>query len=375
MKKLLYVRNIEDVFLQSFVKNLSREQYEIFILDASNGIFLNAITNEVIFYKKNLFSGNKYLNYLFRYFFYMSFVIRFQNSFFDIIHILNIKRDNFYLIPFFKNHSDKLFLTVYGRSSYVYFSKKLLFSPFLKGIDKFLFSNGSTIEEFLNVYKFIPKEKVISLPPPIEIFSQPQRTIPNHQIIDGFVREYGYKKGLINVLCSSSVSANDQHFEVIESIKTFENPKEIQLIFMLTYGGSNDYKQKVLNEIHDKLNDFNTVVFDNFLAQEELYELRKVTDIYINMRKSDQLAGAVLESLFEGSLLISAEWLDYSTLDKLGVEYYKVHSFNELNKMLSESVKRLDHYKINQSLRNRTILFENFSLKSVLSKWDSHYLN
>jgi hypothetical protein len=91
------------------------------------------------------------------------------------------------------------------------------------------------------------------------------------------------------------------------------------------------------------------------------------------MRTSDQMAGAILESLNEGAMLISADWLKYDALDKLGIYYKKVNGFNELARIIDESIEKLGEYKKEHSCRNADKIKEAFSVEVVMKKWEALY--
>lgn len=374
MKSILYIRKKNDVFLQSFIRAFNNKEYQLYILDLMNGEFIDISSNTTDKLANFLHSQNRVLNYLLRYLYGIIFIFKYYKFSVDVCHVLNLKRENFWLIPFFKKRSKKVIVTVYGRTTYLYFSKRVLFSFVYKYVDLLTFSNQALINEFLLSNRNNIKLKIERVIPPIANVVKRNDAFYNINL-KKFLFNHSIDDELIKISCSSNLSSYDQHEKVIEAVSKIKNKGRVHLLFLLTYGGNEEKKNNIINKIKENLYDFKVSVFDTFLSNDDLATYRAATDIYINMRSIDQLAGAVIESLFEGALLISGSWLNYETFDRLGIYYKKVKNFEELTECLDLSIENISFYKDNYKKNNIEKIEKEFSLDLTLKKWSNLYDN
>lgn len=371
-KRLLLVRSKNDVFLHTLIDNLNKNQLLIDLLDLKNGELINLNNSNSIQLCNINQSKSRTLRYFLRYISGLVFLLSHLKGKYDVVHVINIKRDNFWLFPFFSRHTNKMIVSVYGRSTYLYHTKRILFSPFLKYVDYFAFSNQALIHEFSKYYPKVSQSKLIRLIMPTANISSNKLDIQDDAVLN-FCNKFQINLNLIKVSCSSTISSYDQHDKVIEAVSKIRNKDKVQLMFLLTYGGTENEKQRIISKIKSELHGFNFAIIDNFLSNEELAAYRKLTDIYINMRISDQMAGAVIESLYEGALLLSASWLNYQTLDDIGVTYYKVPTFDTLQQMIDDKIHAIQSFKQEYAKKNRNKILKEFSLESTINKWTNLY--
>lgn len=370
IKSILFVRNKSDVNLQAIISNLDIKLFNISILDLKNGELILYNSQQVIKIAKS--SERRFINYIKRYFTALLYVLHFSKNYYDVIHVMNIKRENFWVFPFFRKQTSKLLVSVYGRSTYLYWTKRILFSQFFKYADYVIFTNPALRDEFATWYNNVNYNKlIVAYLPMANVRSNPIK-IEHNKIIE-FCARYRIRQDLIRISCSSTIASYDQHDKVIDELAKLKNKENVQLMFLLTYGGSEMEKQRIICRITEKLANFNYAIIDKFLTNEELAIYRSLTDIYINMRTSDQMAGAVIESIYEGSLLISASWLNYQMLDDFGIYYVKTSSFNELSSCIDENIMNLHDFKINHALVNKQKLINECSLEVTMNKWNNVY--
>lgn len=368
-KKILYVRDSNDPFLKGFCRELG-EQMIIYVLDLKQGVFINQTANTVTRLSGWGSVRNRYVNYIQRFYSAIIFLLKIDFREINYFHILNLKRENFLLIPFIKNKSSKVIVSVYGRSTYTNIIKRKFFSLVFKYIDAFTFTNESTLNEFWRVNYKVDKKKLHLIMLPLINLVEFKNS---EEKKEEFVRKYKISREKIRISCSSTASAYDQHFAVIDSLKSIKEKDNVQLLFLLTYGGTDDERSRIIKYIHQNLNGFDYVIFDRFLTNEELIIYRELTSIYINMRRTDQIAAAILESLFKGSLLISPSWIDYSMLTKLGVKIFEIRGFEELASKIDELVCNFTLLESEYVQSNSSIISEQYGLQAVLKKWEMFY--
>jgi hypothetical protein len=372
MTRILYISNKNDVFLNAFNRHLDLNYFHIQVLSLAHGELININTGKTFQILKIKDSYPHAVRYSLRYFCSFLFILHQRRLEFDVIHILNIKRENFFLIPFLRKKCKKIIITVYGRSTYLYPTKRFLFSRVYKFVDIFVFSNTSVIKEFSTFHEDVPSDKLIENIPPLDSISLNSNYDKSDSILK-FCSENHIDNKLIKVSCSSTIHSYEQHYKVIEALKNLKRKENILLMFLLTYGGTEEEQNNIIIKIKQDLSDFNVCIITTFLTNTGIAAYRALTDIYINMRTSDQMAGAILESLNEGAMLISADWLKYDALDKLGIYYKKVNGFNELVGIIDESIEELDKYKKEHACRNADKIKEAFSVDVVMKKWAALY--
>lgn len=368
--QLLYVRRKDDVFLKSFLQYLDKSKFEISILDLKNGEFRKY--NEDTIEQLNKNSHFRIINYVQRFITGIKFILKYRKSSFDIVHFLNIKRENFWLLPFFRKRSNKIIINVYGKSTFRSAIKRNLFRFFYKYTAKIVFTNYSVIEEFLSFNKNIDKNKIAHIFLPINQLRE-IHFIEENASKKEYYDLFDLKEDLIHISCSSTIAAYDQHIKIIESLKRIKNKNKVELMFLLSYGGTALEKEKIIKTIHSELSDFKVKIIDKFLTDAEIAAYRMVTDIYINMRTSDQLAGAMIESLYSGALLLAGSWLNYEQLVNLGIYYKKVDNFNNLTACIDESIENLDEFKLKYSKSNSEKIKKEFRVDEVIRKWENFY--
>jgi len=370
LRNILYVRQKDDVFFNSFAKSLDSNQFKISIFDQKNGLFIDFTNNFSRILNHN--SKHRILNYIQRYLTGIKFIIINKNNNFDIVHFLNIKRENFWLLPFFRKRTKKLILNVYGRSTYTSWVKKNLFRNYYKYFNSIVFTNEEIAKEFLTHYNHVDRKKIYNLYLPIKQFNKISyvESFEERQVI---CKRLGLDENLIHVVCSSTVARYDQHPKIIAELKKIVNKDKVELMFLLSYGGTEREKESIISLINKDLKEFKTKIFDKFLTEDEIADFRMCSDIYINMRTSDQLAGAIIESLYAGTLLISGSWLNYKKLDKLNIFYKKIDSFKHLSTCVDEIVKNFSDLHENYSKKNSKIIHNEFNFNKIISEWTELY--
>lgn len=368
-RKILYIRDSSDPFLKGFCEGLS-EHMVIYVLDLKQGTFFEYNTNSITKLSRFGKCKNKYVSYIQRFYNAILFLFKIDIKKIDYFHVLNLKRENFWLIPFLKNRDSKILVSVYGRSTYNNIVKRILFSKVFKYVDAFTFTNSSTLNEFSQVNSNICGDKLYLIMLPLINLVQVGGL---EKIKEDFFNKYKISRDKIRISCSSTASSYDQHFRVIDSIKSINEKDKVQLLFLLTYGGTEKERSLIKNYIYKNLKEFDFVVFDRFLTKEELIIYRELTNIYINMRRTDQIAAAILESLYKGSQLISPSWIDYSMLTELGVKIFEVSGFDDLALKVDELVNNFSLIESEYKQSNRSIVSEQYSLHVVLKKWQMFY--
>lgn len=368
--KILFVSSKNDIYTNELFKNLNQNKYEFFLLDVNQQQFINLSKNTKINFNKNrLFSTIPIVKYL--YFTINSyFFIKNKKYKFDTIHILYKKNRYFFLINLFTKISKKIILSIYGSDFYKN-SLKRFDKFFYEKINIITFANQATKTAFNNFYNNIFANKTIYCP-----FGQNNldhiNKIKKTEIKIQSKKNLKIPKNKFVICCCSNGSSNEQPEKVINQLSKIKNKSKIFLIFPLTYGTSISRTNKLKKIIKSKLTDFETMIIDKYLSSENIARLRICTDILINVRKTDQLSGAMLENLYAGNITISGSWLPYTILDDKKINYIKIQNISKLNNKITYCLNNITKLK-KQNITNSDKIYKICSWKNNINNWKKLY--
>ncbi|WP_335904145.1 hypothetical protein [Shewanella algae] len=166
------------------------------------------------------------------------------------------------------------------------------------------------------------------------------------------------------LVIGTNASENQNHLKIIESLKEFY--EHYHFVIPMTYGGTQDYINKVKSAMSITNSDYE--IIDTFLDDNTLAELRLCSKVLIQMQNTDALSGAMQEHIYAGSIVITAEWLNYTILDEIGIDLLKVESFKDLNHVLNTI--SCGNYEIDFN-KNSKLIYEMSSFKSVINGWNN----
>jgi hypothetical protein len=167
------------------------------------------------------------------------------------------------------------------------------------------------------------------------------------------------------VVVGHNASKGQQHIEIIASLSRYQFD-QVLFIFPMTYGGDSEYKSKVINCL--KQSRLNFVIKDKYMSNHEVAALRLVCDVFIQLQITDGLSGSMQEHLYAKNIVITGEWLPYSTLSRLGVSLVKIKSVDCVGETL---LSELHHPSISQQAREKNHL-EIYNLsgwENVIDAW------
>lgn len=231
--------------------------------------------------------------------------------------------------------------------------------------DIITFANYKTQDDFLAFYenKYSEKTRILLYGlKPLECIDSFRNndiqemkkllSIPEHSIV---------------VTTGSCSTENQRHREIFDSIlnSAEEFPDHVFFVVPLTYGDP-DYRIQIMSFLQ-KLH-FPHKIFINYLSDEDVAKLRLVTDVFINVQKSDQLSGAMQEHLYAGSVVITGSWLPYEILYRKGVKLVRIDGLAELGNSLNKVVNHLDEFKIGTDI-NRSVIEETGLWSKNINHW------
>lgn len=371
--KLLFLREKTDIRMQLLKSKLEELGHRVDIFDMVNfELIENGKTKKIL--KKGTFFDKMLPLVLLKRLIAAWKMYKLLNNDYDACHIFSLKRQNFWLIPKLKEKVKKIVVMVYGPSTFEFPTKRILFSSVYKYIDIITFSNPEFRERFNKIYNGKYEDKARLMMIPFKIFEQIDNLMKTESS-DLSRKKLGINDNLKSVLCSTSGMALENHIMLIDSITNIiDNKDKFLFIFMLTYGGTPSYIDKIKNYIKEKLANHLYIIFDKYLSNEDVARLRQATDIMINVRQKDQITGHLLETLYSGGIVITGDWLPYKMLDDWKIFYIKISSITEIPMTLDNIINNYDNYK-QRAQNNKSILQSFLNEDNIVNDWIEIYRN
>ena len=142
------------------------------------------------------------------------------------------------------------------------------------------------------------------------------------------------------------------------------------LIFPMTYG---DVQSEYINLVKNALiqGQIPFLLLEKHISDQEVVELRLISDITINTQTTDALASSIKEAFAAGDIVLVGDWLPYNIYEELGVIFEKIN-FETLTICLEQNITSLKVRK--EILVKNEKIIENFACwNSLTLKWLNLY--
>lgn len=156
------------------------------------------------------------------------------------------------------------------------------------------------------------------------------------------------------------------HLSVIETFNKLPSAlkEKVFLVVPMTYMATPDY----IKEIRSKLDETGIDYFlpTQYMDNDAMAEMWCGISFFINAQTTDSLSASVLESLYAGSVLLNASWLEYPEYKEFGIKYLKFSNYEEL---LDEIIGILKQKKDCSDLISSENLKKHMSWQSARDNW------
>lgn len=349
-KKILLVGDGNHQFIVNLAKQLKNNKKKLIIgvishTDVSKN---NSIYYDVIISPHNLklygrlFSKIKYIRSLIKRIYY--FTKRDTIISFDIINFHYLTSDSFairsHVIRKFKG---KIIYSIWGSDMYKIRGNQIAwFKKNIVKADSITFTNEKSIEYFektFNLQKLDLQLCRFGLAP-LENLKKLSLSKANCK------EDLKWAPEKFAVTVGYNLAPGQQHLKILEQFKDEEILKykdKIQIILPVTYGGSQSYK----NEIIEKLENlpFDYKIYDQFLDDDLIAKIRKATDIMIQLQKTDQFSGSMQEHLYSRNVVITGKWLPYQSLKDEGAWFLDLNELEEIKTTLPMIIENFAEYE------------------------------
>lgn len=370
--KILLVGDANSIFITNYAYWLKQENnsYTIDILTltktkSENTQYYNSIISLTDYKFFNSFYRLKGIRRFVLIIFYFQLIKKLTQ--YQFIHFHFISPLIYALIGIVKHRTKaKIILTIWGSDLYRVFKIDLvLFKKACKQAHKISFTNNESLDFFKKKFNW-KKPNLYECRfglSPLENLSELKLNKTECK------KELGWKHNKLAIAIGYNLSKGQQHLKIIEALA---NPKfnslknSTYLVFAISYGGSVNYKNELINAIEQS--GFESVIMDQYLNNHSVAVLRKATDIMVQVQTTDQFSGSMQEHMYAGNVVITGDWLPYRKLKDAGVYFEEVSNISELPILLSELVNSYDQCE-KKAINNHIAISELSRWKNTIKSW------
>lgn len=193
------------------------------------------------------------------------------------------------------------------------------------------------------------------------------------------VKEFKLKNkipgGKIYLSVGYNGTSAQRHIEVLNVIKNLRTDikERLYLIIPMTYGLEFEgagYLEQVTEACRSTGIGF--TILHEYIKGDDLMALVHLTKIKLNVRDTDALNAAMIESIGTGCIVINGAWLPYGMLRRLGAYYKEVENLEQIAGVLTEVV---DNYEkeMEKTAGNPEIIQKHFAQKNLVKNWIEMY--
>lgn len=369
-KRILLVGNGNHQFITNYVHWLKKSTKSNFIVDILsytkvkdenkkyyNTVFRNNDRNLIY----RIISKTKGVRRYYRFFLYNKIIQTLP--IYDVVHFHFISIDSYFIIEQFKKKTtSKIILSIWGSDMYrVNSTSEKGFIEACQKADALTFTNQKSIDYFKMKYNWNKNNLKLCRfgLTPLENLKRLATTREECK------KQLNWNLQKMAVTIGYNLHTAQQHLEILTQ---FDNEKvkklkdKIQLILPITYGGTPKYKNQLLEKL--KQLPFESITYDTFLTDEKVAQIRKASDIMIQLQLTDQFSGSMQEHLYSRNVVITGSWLPYETMKENGAWFIEIDKLEELAKVIPVIIKDFEKYELKTKNNPQVI--------SELSSWDKN---
>ena len=298
-------------------------------------------------------------------------VLKVANDNFDCVHFLNIRFELLFLINRLKKYNGQKIGTIYGGEVFLNPIRRL-FGRIYAAFDVLTVQNNNLKKIICDLYPGVKSSKIIVRQFPIislDIIDNLNKSKTKKEIRD----KYNIKLDELVIQCCTNGNENENHNLVIDALLqslVLKHSNRIVLLFFLTYDSPIDYRLKLKKKIETLLADYKLKIFIDYLDIKSVAELKIITDLFINVRNTDQFNSGMVESIYAQSAIITGDWLPYNDLIDTGFDFIQT---DKNYKSLANKIYRViigDKFDLSE---NKKIMYDISHPRVVLSKFIEIY--
>jgi len=275
--------------------------------------------DKIIYERKNYTSRNKFLKFIET----NKLINKIKSENIELIHIHFLSPSYFFYKKLFKN--TKVIITFWGSDLYRIPTssrlKKYLQKQVIKQADIITVVQEKMVKDFHEIFGFENKPIYVTR------FGSPIDFMLIDKIDEKkekeFKEKYKVPEDDIVLTLGYSSDPNKNHEYMINEIMILNKNKKNLFIFIPMTYGNNEHREKIKKYCQEILqkNNIRYVILQDYMNDQEVAILRKITDIMVNVQDTDAFSASMQESLYAGGIVINGSWLNYDELSKKGAYY------------------------------------------------------
>lgn len=373
---IIYCVPTQTALMESIQKNVGCQSIIIDLLDV-NKWELHSLSNNSMphkWYGKIIgtSSNNKLLSWVIRNIHKYSDKVLLRSLFskYDIIDFHYYSSLYFPLIPVAKALDKKTKITLWG-SDLLRATKEEIVGqrPGYDMVDRIQVATSFMYNSLFTVYPQV-KDKTIVLP-------------FGNQVLDDFNLRYGelkdssflshYDSTKRMIVCGYNGTVGQRHLDMAKMLN--ELPEEIQktlyVVFPMTYGATPSYIKKLKDCING--HGYSYDILYKRLTDKQLFDLRRLSNIVLNIQITDVFSGSIQEHVFCNNVLLVGDWLPYDIMKEAGI-FFLTTSLDRLSISFLDVIYNYKTYK-DKCSNNQNLIYEISSWKGLVGKWEKMYLS
>lgn len=379
--KVLILGCIYSTWTMYFVeKCLLQSDYEIWMLNTSrqaeNKKYISFYREKNIHIINAIAMGEKictaraneeYLRVLYGYLKQLRILIKYGK--YDLINLHYVDMpDLFYAIALKYIFRAKIILSYWGSDLFRASNRELFFrGVFARCADFATFDNKDLEIKFKKEYRWadkVPSETVLFGLTVLDIINKELKCKSKENLR----REWKIPEDKTVIAIGYNGIPAQQHLRILREIEKLDSSfkDKIFILLQMTYGGTKEYRRHIGKAAIRTGCEY--LEIQHFLTDEQVADLRIITDIFINAQTTDAFSGSVCENLYAGTILINARWLRYREFEDYDFKYLEVDDISEIGQM----IKRALEEKISVS-GNRELIWKIRSWEACMPKWKKIY--
>lgn len=186
--------------------------------------------------------------------------------------------------------------------------------------------------------------------------------------------EIGIPKDRIVVTIGHNASRLQHHEMIIDTLEKdsslLKMKDSLLFVLMMTYPQDNEYKDLIREKTCHS--NYQYIIVDSFLSEEEVANYRLTSDFFIQLQPTDVLSGSMLEYLACNGIIITGSWLPYQLLKELKIRYYTIDKIEDVSTTLLQLLYNYEEIK-NSLKDNHSIIMNNFKWEHLIENWINVY--
>ncbi len=143
------------------------------------------------------------------------------------------------------------------------------------------------------------------------------------------------------ITCGYNRQESQRHKVIIKAIDQVRGqlPENLTLLFPMNYGSLRaKYVEDV--EMECKKRSIHSVFITDYLSEEDLYKLRKATDMFVHVQTTDANSGSVQEYILCNKKIVHGSWIKYEIMESFSpLFYFPVDNLNNLGEVIVKAYK------------------------------------